>query len=687
MKKAGIGIVIIVVVAVLGGFGFQAWLKSKVQTETEQSFAALRASGVDARFSSTDVSLLSQKVTISGVRISSENGDSVLDIEKLVLRISTAPSGERMQADEMDFSGVRMTLKGAPAGGGQIVYIIPDMDVIGYEGPMNLLPSDQHGGPYAALRLGLRQFATLKADEVRIPQATVTITPAPDDEASSRSEVTYRDIALDQIATGKVRKLSIAEARFRLEAPAPAEQNEATTATDVDKPGPVTTTGEIRDIIIHEIDSAPVLAATAPAAEAGTDAKDTAPATLTDEPYQRIFRQLETGPHLVASPDSTSKGASTLIEDFGIRPAAFAPERIATLNALNLSSPSISLEDAQRALGLTVDVLQAVQVKSIRVSESTSQEKDATTSMSLLLAEDISNGIITKLEMKDAEVRDQDGQTRFGRFAINRLDLPALARFSEAANESLPDASLLLFRIISGFEIEDASVPGDVSSSGKGGPITVGRMALTWGELLGDAPTRLELVITDISGPISAQDEMPFNLLASTGMTRAKVSLLLKMNYDQASQTLSIAPAESDLDGALKMQLNARLENVAKEIFTEEGAMEESLMNITIGPVSLSVTNQGLAQLLLKEQARAAGVSEEEYREQVIALLTALAPALSDAPETAQVLESVIAFIKDPKTLTLTATPKGAVSLIDLVYSENRETALKDFTISATTSP
>lgn len=68
---------------------------------------------MDARFSSTDVSLLSQKVTISGVRISSENGNSVLDIEKLVLRISTAPSGERMQADEMDFSGVRMTLKGA----------------------------------------------------------------------------------------------------------------------------------------------------------------------------------------------------------------------------------------------------------------------------------------------------------------------------------------------------------------------------------------------------------------------------------------------------------------------------------------------------------------------------------------------------------------------------------------------
>ncbi len=697
MKRIVTGTAIVVVLAALGGFGFQAWLKNKVQTETEQSFAALRASGVDARFTSTDVSLLDRKVNISGVRIASGNGDSVLDIDRLILRISSAPTSERMQADDMAFSGVRMTLKGEPAGGGEMVYTIPDMTVRGYDGPVSLLPSDQHGGPYAALRLGLRQFATLKADEVLIPQASILVTPAPAMADAVRTEVTYRTITLDKIDAGKVQKLSVAQTQFKTTPVAPPPQGDKTAteaAEDEETKARPTApgSGEIRDIAIHDIDSAPVLAATNPADEdqkaaVAPVAAPKSDAPKSDAPYQSVFRLLETGPHTITLPESTSKAASTRIEKLGIRPEAFAPERVAALSAINLNTSSTSLEDAQRALALTSGLIEAVSIGKVEIKDNLTQEEGVTSSIGLLVLENISNGVLNKLEMKDAQVQDKDGLTRFGRFAINKLDMPALNHFSEMANESLPDAALMLFRIISGFEMENVSVPDSISSGTKGEQITLGKMSLTWGELLGDAPTQLELTIADLSSPISEQDDMPFSLLAGTGMKRANAGVTVKVNYDQASQTLSIAPFESTLNGALKVQVGAKLDNVAKEIFTEEGAMEEALMNITVGPVSVALTNEGLAQILLQQLSKDAGVSEDAYRQQIIETLTELVPALSDAPETAQVLEAVISFIKNPKTLTLTATPKTTAPLIELMYQEDPTAIAQFFTISAKTSP
>ncbi len=724
MRKIVLGIAVVAVLAVVGGFGFQAWLKNKVQSEVENSFAGLRASGVNATFTGTNVALLDRKVTISGVRIAATNGDSVLDLDNLDLRISGAPTNERMQADEMAFSGLRLTLKGEPASGGEVVYTIPTLNVRGYEGPMKLLPSDQHGGPYAALRLVLRQFATLRADELRVPSANVVMTAAPSVENGQvRTQMDYQDIALDKIDAGKVQKLSIADVRFKADyltepkkaepAPVPAPDvtpapdanddgaddadttaADADTATDTDADteanafehvATVPNSGEIKNILIHEIDTNPVLAATEPTGQPQTDA--TSPAPKADEPYQRIFRLLETGAHSVTIPDSTNTAASTRIEELGIRPSAFSPERIAALNALNIVSSNLSLDEAQQALALTTGLIEAVNLGNVTIKDMESKEKQATTRTGSLVLDNLSNGILGKLEMNNAEVRDEDGLTRFGRFTLNRLDIPVLTRFSETVNASLSDASLLLFRIIAGFEIENVEVPDTVSGTDKSEPIRVGKFSLAWGNLLGDAPTRLELNATDLSGAITDEDELPFSLLASAGMTRANVGLVLNVIYDQATQTLSIAPAESTLQNAFKVRLEAKADNVAKEIFTEESAVEEALQNVTAGPISLSVTNLGFAELMMKSQAEKAGVSVDEYRQQLLALFTGLAGSYAEGPEAQQVTQAVVDFINNPKTLTISATPKGRVPLQELLDSDDPDAITRAFTISATTAP
>ncbi len=721
MRKIVLGIAVVAVLAVIGGFGFQAWLKNKVQSEVENSFASLRASGVNASFTGTNVALLDRKVTISGVRIAATNGDSVLDLDNLDLRITGAPTNERMQADEMAFTGLRLTLKGEPASGGEVVYTIPTLNVRGYEGPMKLLPSDQHGGPYAALRLVLRQFATLRADELRIPNANVVMTAAPSVENGQvRTEMNYQDIALDKVDAGKVQKLSIADVRFKADyltepkkaepvpvpapTPAPAQNDTgaeadaadadvAATDTDGDtevnafeQVATVPNSGEIKNILIHEIDTNPVLAATEPTGQPQADiAKGEAPKA--DEPYQRIFRLLETGSHSVTLPASTNTAASTRIEELGIRPSAFSPERIAALNALNIVSSNLSLDEAQQALALTTGLIEAVSLRNVTLKEMVSKEKEATTRTGALVLDNLSNGILGKLEMNDAEVRDADGLTRFGRFTLNRLDIPVLTRFSETVNASLPDASLLLFRIIAGFEIENVEVPDTVSGTDKSEPIRIGKFSLAWGDLLGDAPTRLELKATDLSGSISDEDELPFSLLASAGMTRASVGLTLNVVYDQAAQTLSISPAESTLQNAFTVRLEARAENVAKEIFTEESAVEEALQNVTAGPITFSLTNLGLAELMMKNQAEKAGVSVDEYRQQLLALFSGLAGSYAEGPEAAQVTKTIVDFINNPKTLTITATPKGRVPLQELLDSEDPDAITRAFTISATTAP
>ncbi|MGE4373837.1 MAG: hypothetical protein AB7E29_13250 [Xanthobacter sp.] len=705
MKKIVIGIGVVVVLAIAGGTGLDLWLKQRVHSEVEQSFSTLRASGVEADFAATGFSVLDRKVTIDNVRIASQNGNSVLTVKNLTMHIAAPPHDGRLKADDAVLTGITLTLQDEAAGGGKMVYSIPDMTLRGYEGPLSLLASDQHEGPYAALRLVLRQLATLKADEVNIPLVTTLFAPAPEAAEPVRMETMLHNLTLENLVDGKAERLSLADSRLTLaNLPGPDDSNQETGTPSV---------SELKNVVVHDIDTAPILAATAEKPDAAEKA------------YGRVFRLLETGAHKLTSDDSTVSVSALQVENFGIRPSAFAADKVEAINRLSLKGSNLSLEEGRQMLAYSIGLIEAISVSRLTFSDLETRDALSSEKVGAMELKNLSNGILASLEIRNSVNTDQTDIVRVGRLALNGLDIPTLVRANELADDAPAEAGLLMFRILSGFELNglevvDAPEQIDDASGGEAGsaadtpsgaaeqappdaadtqtadadssdvsdePLRLEKLALSWGDLLGGAPTRVDMQIDGLELPIDAEDGEPFNLLANAGLTHANIGVTLHMTYDQAAETLTLAPLEARVNDALKASLEASIGNVPKTIFTEDDALDENMASFTAGPASFTLTNLGIVDLMLKQQASKLGVSEDQYREVVVGIIQEVSQPYAGVPDISHVVQALISFVQSPGTLTLTVTPKGKPLLLTLLGADDLEALAQSFQIQAKATP
>ncbi|MGQ3674389.1 hypothetical protein ACT6QH_02650 [Xanthobacter sp. TB0139] len=691
MKKIVIGIGVVVVLAIAGGTGLDLWLKQRVHSEVEQSFSTLRASGVEAEFAATGFNTLDRRVTIDNVRIASHNGNSVLTVKNLTMHIAAPPQDGRLKADDAVLTGITLTLKDEAAGGGQMVYSIPDMTLRGYEGPLSLLASDQHEGPYAALRLVLRQLATLKADEVKIPLVTALFAPAPKAAEPVRVESVLHNLTLENLVDGKAKRLTLARSRITsANLPGPQDSNQETGAPSI---------SELKEMVIHDIDTAPILAATAMTPDAG------------EKPYGQLFRLLETGPHTLTEEDSTASISALQIEKFGIHPSAFAADKVEAFNKLKLKGSSLSLEEGRQMLALSIGLIEAVSFSRLTLSDLDNRDSLSSDQIGVLELKGLSSGVLASLELRQSRNTDQSDIIELDRLALSQLDISALVRANELADDAPAEAGLLMFRIFSGFElnklkiqdapeqpqaenadntpaVQDEDTPQTAATT-PDEPLQLEKLSVSWGDLLEGAPTRVNLQLSGLSLPLDDEEEdiPPFNLMANAGYTHAIVGTSLNLAYDQTSETLTLAPLEAAVKDALTARIEVRMGNVPKTVFTEDDALEESMATFTAGPATLTLTNQGIVEMMLKQKAKEAGVSEEEYREIVVGIIQEVSQPYAGVPDVGNVVQALISFVQNPGTLTLSITPKGKPLLLTLLGTDDLEALAQSFKIQARAEP
>lgn len=678
--------VILAGLAIAGWYGFGAWTRAKVRGEVEEAFAALRAKGAKAAFADASFDPAKREITVSGISIVSADGGASVKIDRLLASGGERPHDGRVALDALDLDGLEISLSGENAGGGTATYSLPKVMIDRYTGPMTLIAAGEGSGPYGGVRVALRQLAATTAAKITIPDVAGRIVQP----GTPPVEFAYANIAAEGVNAGTVRSLIIDRTTFAF-TPAdetPRDKNSADKAS-ADKAGSEKASGEkapgrvsvrVDGIVAARIDTAPLLAVTNPP---GT------PTTTRLDDYGMVYGKVVTGPYTLTQENGLRlRAASVLLEHVGIKPSAFDPKRLLALDALDMRGRALTVEESRKVLDLSRDLIDGVAFRTFALTNVETEEAGEKGRIASMRIEGLAASIIDSVSLEGIEgTSPGGGPAKVGRIAVRRLDLSQISRLAAEANAPTPLSSLVLFRLLSGIEVSGLEVPYGEGDE-KNEPVKVGDFSLSWGNAAGAAqgvlPTWIDFRLADVSGPIRIEDGEPFTYLVEAGMTRATISFALKAAYDPDKRTLTLAPVSSEVKGAFRVNVESTLGDVPPTAFSELTGLLSAVPDVSAGPVKVTVADLGLGKLMYAQLAAAAGVSVEEYKAQVIELAEAFATELAESePGVAEVGTAVVAFLRNPGTLTITATPRDHLPLMALTMATEPLQVLGAFTFTA----
>ncbi|WP_454915475.1 hypothetical protein [Xanthobacter sediminis] len=700
-KPLVIGIVAVVAVLALGigGYaGVQYWAQKKAHAVIDDALANVRATGARASVGASAVSLKDRSLTLGDLSVTSADGAVSLTVSQFAARGVGTPQNGRITADSVVLDNVTLTRTDGPDGA-RLVETLPQVTIERYAGPLVVTPTAGDAADLVNANpvvLALRQLASVDAGRIDVPHAVTRITPgkgAPGTAGplpAQARELTLDGIAVTGVRSGKIASLSVSRLA--------SEGQPGDAAKDAAKAGGVKADGAKAGAPKpDDADSAPDQAdgSGLPRFQASAivarDIDLTPLLSPTDAGLRPVLGTLETGAFTVEQEeDVRTEGASLSLSGVALKPAAVTAARLAAFKALTFDDDTPA--DPAPLLAEANALLKGVAFAAFQVRDMRTIEPVGGGHAALFAVEKFADGVVAELRFEGVD-GDSDGRAvKFGRISVTGLDLPRVLTLAHADDPTDPNVASGGFRALTGVTATDIEVPTEGADDTPAEPIRIGRASLTWGEFpdpaSGDLPGRIRFELTDVDGPIDAEDGEPFNTLAAAGLKRATFSLALGTVYDAGTQSISLSPAEVEVKDAFRTAFAARLDNVPVSALASEEAFAAALPGVNLGPLGVTITDHGLANLMLQRLAEADGQSLDSYRAYLLDLLNqGIAAAAPGAPEAAAVAEAIAQFIRDPKTLEITATPKGKVPFLAFLNSDDPMAPLQLFTFSAVNKP
>ena len=660
MRKSGVvalGAGLLAVAGLAGYFAVDRYAGARAQEEVDAAFAALRASGAEARHGAVSADAARRAVNLSDVVIASPDGSASVKIARLDITGLGQPKDGRIAADALALDGIEVSLRGRSPAAGTVAVTVPKLQVAGFAGPLGAAAPGT--GPAGVAIAALQKVSALTAGKLTAPEATVRLAF---DADAPVTELRYAGIAAEDLKAGTIRSLLLDSVAFTVTSPAPPDGG-----------GPVS--GEVRGTAVSELNLLPLVATLAPAGPPAPDAS-----------YEKLYDRLVTGPYVVRTPDGVSSASSTLVEQAGIRPSGLSLEDLVRLKILAVTGVEDEEAVTPEVLGLAAKAVESVAFRTLAVSGMEMQDKAGKGRLASTRLDGFAAGKLDVFTVEGFDGTDADGHAaKLGRLAIHQLDLGRILAF--AAEDGVPSPREV-FQVLRAVEISDAQVPYDTDGPARGTPVTVGSFTLSWSDMLGELPTRLVMKLDNASGPIEADDGEPFTYLVNAGITRATLSFSLEAAYDASTAVLSVKPVGIVMDKAFAVAFEGGLGNVPAVAFENDEAAAAAFGEVTGRPMRVTLPDLGLGQLMLTQLADAAGATPADLKAEVIAHVDELAQLFSMlSPDIPAVAAAVKQFIETPGTLTLTATPKGEAPLLPLISGDGPIALLQAFSISAEAKP
>jgi hypothetical protein len=662
MRKFLIGVAAVIAAGVAAFFGTQFYLQQRIAGDVDAAFAQMRASGATATHGKLAFDLVSRTLTIADIAVKSDAQPAVdvkidrFTAERVDLMRTGRFAAARVYIAEVEAGG---TL--AMQGGLKVTYKAPAIEIMGYSGPSAPLRAFNPSSPLDLWRFALEHFAAVTATSITVPSVTASLTSA-GPKGFGPATYTYSGIAARDIQQGRVAAITVDRFSFTTKVAGPAGADQVS--------------GELEKLAVSDFDSAATLAMLDPA-------------SLKDDTYHRAYRQVSAGPY-TATIGSRGKVRidSLAIDDLGIRPSRLQiSEIMAMVDAMPAAGAAASPAQLQQILRQAAIIYEGIRIARFEMRGLSMDLPEGATKIGAIRLRSMEDGRIDEFAFEGAELTAPNGPVKVGRFALKRLAIANLlrdsAQFSAGRQKPTPDQLAALMRLLGGVEIRTLVAP--YKNTGK--PVNIDTIDLSWGAYIGPVPSRVRATVK-MSGPVDATDPDPFRMLAAAGFDSASINFDLGAAWTEGTRTFALTPATVELGNVGTLSARLSLGNVPREIFTiDPFEIMVATALVEAGPVEIVVRDTGGIDLAVAQYARTQNVTRDAARQAIIDNVRRNAAGMAALSGDAMAIGGALArFVETPRgTLTLRLTPKGKVSLMELIEAgkANPLDALARFQVEA----
>lgn len=624
-------------------FGGYSYLNTRVLAEVEAAFAGLRANGVGATHGPVAVSLLSRRVEIAEVVLKPVGNDGDVTIGKLTI--------DGVDTSSIDFAANRVELTNLATGnlggmtpGGRTSLKVPSLIATGVRTSRSAPAND--AASHDSVQRIMQFYSTLSAATVTAPVLAVTATmtmPVATAKPATQSttfdtSTTYTNLKLEGLRDGRIARASF---------------EKATIAPDK---GTMPFTGTIDGAVIADIDMMPIF---------GIGLTSRTPR----DGYYPIQGKMTTGAYTIKMAD----GAEVTVGGFSasgmdVDPTKLSYGRLRDMMATFASVPPQPTPAQQQAImSAVVNIYEGIRFDDISVRDmSITGPKAApqtfTMAMGGMTMSRFSGGKLGEFRIdKVSGTAGSPGGVSFpiklGGFALQGFDLVKVMKFgleaAAAAGKTPPPEKVYgLLSSLDGFELTDIAAPDPRT----GQMVQIDRLKASWGQFVGDLPTRLRLSFKGAT-PLNPSDPNTA-LLRQNGMRSVALTMDTTTDWDAASR-LATGTTALDLDQLGGLSANISLGNVPRSAFSvRPGQLNAILPDIEIGPLQLKLQDKGMMKLVR------GALGGDPQADPLASLKQALIDPAKPASNLATLLDGASRFLAKPgQTLTLKLVPKARVAV------------------------
>ncbi|MGA7809106.1 hypothetical protein [Bradyrhizobium sp.] len=273
MAKILIGALAAIALAVAGFFGFQSYMQHQVAAQVDAAFEQIRRTGGKASHGVVKFDLLKRTITVADIQGETAAQPPLsVKIGSFTASGVSQPDAMHVTADSIDATDVEVSGGTAAPAGFHIDYKAPRITLKDYSGPLAVRGQPASSSIVDLYRFGLEQFSAISAASVAVPSLVATMDVGM--AATVGGDITYSDLAVEGIKSGKIASIKCASFDFALT----TQQ-----AGRTDK-----LNGNVVNLVSSDIDT-------------GAIAAVLDPNNANDDNYHGAYRQVSTGAYTIVS--------------------------------------------------------------------------------------------------------------------------------------------------------------------------------------------------------------------------------------------------------------------------------------------------------------------------------------------------------------------------------------------------
>ncbi|WEK48666.1 MAG: hypothetical protein P0Y66_12635 [Candidatus Kaistia colombiensis] len=208
----------------------------------------------------------------------------------------------------------------------------------------------------------------------------------------------------------------------------------------------------------------------------------------------------------------------------------------------------------------------------------------------------------------------------------------------------------------------------NVASAEAPAPITVDSVNVTLGDIIEGAPNDGQLRITGVNvpGEVLKSDEQTKDWVEQLGYDKLNFDVGIDGAYDNSKQTFTFRSISLDGKDVGKLVITGTFGGLPREKLQDPEKLSELAATATVDNAKIRFDNAGIVGRIIEMQAKAMGATSDQFVEQISGALPLLLSVVGNQGFQDRIATAATAFLKDPKSLTITAAPGNPVPIMQI---------------------